>query len=338
MYLIDTQRDGKEIFDARVNQSLDNYFVNEKKLPGHGFMMYINQPSVIIGKNQNVWAEVNTDYLREHDIQLVRRTSGGGAVYHDMGNLIFENIVIDDDSEFGNYAHFAEPVLKALQKLGVDVKMKENSSDLIFQDKKFSGMTMFKSGNSLAAGGTIMYDLNLENAHYSLTENESEKAKRLGVASKRSPMINLKDYLPEDMDINRLRDYLLKEIFAVEDLSEIEVYHMTDDDWKIIDQRMKETYGTDEWNFGRNPGYYHYAARNFEPGKLGINYTVTDGKVEHLKLNPDFVPDGDLGEIENRLVGKTPSINMIEKAVKKSKLRNVDFNQLVNFLNEFLNN
>ncbi|GAY73571.1 lipoate-protein ligase A [Lentilactobacillus kosonis] len=113
--------------------------------------MYINQPSVIIGKNQNVWAEVNVDYIRQHDIQLVRRTSGGGAVYHDMGNLIFENILVDDDTEFGNYAYFAKSVLAALQKLGIDVKMKENSSDLIFRDKKFSGMTMFKNGTSLAA-------------------------------------------------------------------------------------------------------------------------------------------------------------------------------------------
>jgi len=337
MYLIDTSRNGDPVFDARVNQSLDNYFVNEKKLPGHGLMMYINQPSVIIGKNQNVWAEVNVDFLHQHDIQLARRTSGGGAVYHDLGNIIFENILIDDDSEFGNYAYFAEPVLNALRKLGLDVQMKENSSDLIFQGKKFSGMTMFKNGSSLAAGGTIMYDLNLDDAHESLTEDESEQAKRLGVASRRSPVVNLKDFLPDSMDIVGLREYLLKEIFEVDDLDDIEVYHMTDEDWEIIDQRMAETYGTDEWNYGRNPGYYHYVAQEFADGRLGINYTATHNEVVHLKFNPDFSVDGDLKQVENALIGKAPSRVNIENAIKKGKLRNIDFKQLSNFLNQFLN-
>nr|WP_243673961.1 hypothetical protein [Lentilactobacillus kisonensis] len=136
MYLIDISRNGQPSYDARVNQSLDNYFVNDLKLPGHGFMFYVNQPSVIIGRNQNVWAEVDIDYLHEHNIQLVRRTSGGGAVYHDMGNFIFENILTDNADDFGDYGHFAEPILRALRKLGMDVQMKTNSSDLILDGKK----------------------------------------------------------------------------------------------------------------------------------------------------------------------------------------------------------
>lgn len=339
MYLIDISRNGQPSYDARVNQSLDNYFVNDLKLPGHGFMFYINKPSVIIGRNQNAWAEVDIDYLHEHKIELVRRTSGGGAVYHDMGNFIFENILTDNADDFGDYAHFAEPVLKALRKLGLDVQMKENSSDLILNGKKWSGMTMFKSGQGLAAGGTIMYDLNIENAKRSLTENQLEKQKRLGVLSKRSEIVNLKDYLPDGMTMADLREYLLKEIFQVKSLDDIETYHMTDEDWQRADKRLEETYGTDAWNFGHNPGYYgyyDYADKKLSAGKLGINWTIDDGKVEHLKLNPFFKLDGDVDAIEAYLTGKKISERVVKKAVKKGHFANIDPDELADFLIEKL--
>ncbi|MBZ2202115.1 MAG: lipoate--protein ligase [Lentilactobacillus hilgardii] len=334
MYLIDISRNGQPSYDARVNQSLDNYFVNDLKLPGHGLMFYINKPSVIIGRNQNVWAEVDVDYLHEHDIELVRRTSGGGAVYHDMGNFIFENILVDDASDFGDYGHFAEPVLKALQKLGIDVKMKPNSSDLILDGKKWSGMTMFKSGKGIAAGGTIMYDLNIENAKKVLTENQIEKQKRLGVLSKRSPIVNLKDYLPDGMTMAEFRAYLLKEMFQVKSLDDIETYHMTDEDWKKADQRLAETYGTDEWNFGHNPGYYDYQDQLFAAGKMGINWTITDGKMVHLKFNPFFKVDGDLNEVEQYLIGRKMSSRTIKKAIKKGNINNIDNDALAEFLDK----
>lgn len=332
MYLIDISRDGQPSYDARVNQSLDNYFVNDLKLPGHGLMFYVNKPSVIIGRNQNVWAEVDVDYLHEHNIELVRRTSGGGAVYHDMGNFIFENILVDDASNFGDYAHFAKPVLKALQKLGIDVQMKPNSSDLILDGKKWSGMTMFKSGKGIAAGGTIMYDLNIENAKKVLTENQVEKQKRLGVFSKRSPIVNLKDYLPDGMTMVEFRAYLLKELFQVKSLDAIETYHMTADDWRIADQRLAETYGTDTWNFGHNPGYYNYRDQNFSAGKLGINWTVTDGKMVHLQFNPFFKVDGDLNEVATYLIGRKVSPRIVKKAVKQGNIQNIDHQKLIDFL------
>jgi Lipoate-protein ligase A len=92
MFFIDTSRDGKPVYNAIVNQSLDNYLVNDLKLAGHGLIMYINNPSVIVGVNQNAYAEVNFPYLKENNLQLVRRTSGGGAVYHDYGNLILKTL------------------------------------------------------------------------------------------------------------------------------------------------------------------------------------------------------------------------------------------------------
>ncbi len=249
-----------------------------------------------------------------------------------MGNFIFENILTDNADDFGDYGHFAEPVLKALRKLNIDVKMKENSSDLILNGKKWSGMTMFKSGQGLAAGGTIMYDLNIENAKKVLTEDQMEKQKGLGVRSKRSPIINLKDFLPDGMTMDDFREYLLKEIFAVKSLDDIETYHMSEKDWQNVDKRLAETYGTDEWNFGHNPGYYDYADQTFSAGKLGINWTIDDGKLVHLKFNPFFKVSGHLKDVEAGLVDKKPSRWNVKRAVKKAEIENIDNEALTDFL------
>ena len=95
MFFIDTSKNKKPVYNAIVNQSLDNYLVNDLKLKGHGLIMYINNPSVIVGVNQNAYAEVNFPYLKEKNIQLVRRTSGGGAVYHDYGNMILKILLLE---------------------------------------------------------------------------------------------------------------------------------------------------------------------------------------------------------------------------------------------------
>lgn len=332
MYLVDIKRNGKPVYDARINQSIDNYLVNDLKLPGHGFMLYVNRPSVIIGKNQNVWAEVDTDYLHENDIELVRRTSGGGAVYHDLGNLVFENIMVDDTSHFNDYAYFAEPVLRALKKLGLDVSMKENSSDLVLDGKKFSGMTMFKDGNSLAAGGTIMYDLNTTAAHKVLTEDQSEKDKKLGVASKRSEIVNLKSFLPNNMTMDELRDAILKEVFNVDSVDDIETYEFTSQDWDIIEKRLADEYGTDEWNFGRNPGYDRYFDGDLVAGKMGINFSIDTGRFTHFKFNPFFQVDGDLTAVENALVGGAADGDGVRGAISHGNLQNIGEGELTDFI------
>jgi lipoate-protein ligase A len=192
-------------------------------------------------------------------------------------------------------------------------------------------MTMFKSSQGLAAGGTIMYDLNIENAKKVLTEDQMEKQKGLGVRSKRSPIINLKDFLPDGMTMADFREYLLKEIFSVKSLDDIETYHMTDQDWANADKRLAETYGTDEWNFGHNPGYYDYADKELSEGKLGINWTIEDGKLVHLKFNPFFKVNG-LNEIETGLAGKKPSSWNVKRAVKKAGIENIDDDELIDFL------
>lgn len=241
MFFIDTSRNGKPVYDPIVNQSLDNYLVNDLKLPGHGLIMYVNQPAVIVGVNQNAYAEVNMPYLKEKGIKLVRRTSGGGAVYHDYGNIIFENIVINDDQHFGDFKYFAQPIIDALHDMGATDAEMRGRNDMVIGNQKFSGMTMFKVGKSYAAGGTLMFDLDMDVATEVLTP-EKDKLESKGVKSVESRVTNVKPFLKPEfqkLDIEGFKKALLLRLFNAKSLDDIETYHLNDHDWSIIDERLK---------------------------------------------------------------------------------------------------
>lgn len=328
MFLIDTSRDGKPVYDPIVNQSLDNYLINDLKLPGHGLIMYINQPSVIVGVNQNVFAEVNVPYLRENNIALVRRTSGGGAVYHDMGNLVFENIVVgdtDDDAEWGNYNVFAQPILDALHELGAADAVLRGHSDLVVNDHKFTGMTMVKSGDAYAAGGTLMYDMDLEAASQALHPVET-RINGKWVKSNRSNIENIKSHLaPEYQQLTseQFKTQLLLKLFHVDQLADIKTYHLNDHDWQIIDGRLAEQYRTDDWNFGANPGFNRYRFKQFETGSVAINLMVTGQQITKVAVYGDLLEDKQARKLEGQLTNVTLDRSELQKRLNKRWLRKV---------------
>ncbi|WP_125771524.1 lipoate--protein ligase [Companilactobacillus furfuricola] len=338
MFFIDTSRNGKPVYNAIVNQSLDNYLVNDLKLPGHGLIMYINNPSVIVGVHQNAYAEVNFPYLKKNNIQLVRRTSGGGAVYHDFGNLVFENIVIDNDDHFGDYEYFAKPIVDALHDMGAkDVEMR-GRNDIVVNDKKFSGMTMFKVGHSYAAGGTLMFDLSMETANEVLTP-EQDKLESKGVKSVNTRITNIKDYLDEpfrSMTADQFKIELLKRIFHADSLEDIETYKLTDKDWQIIDSRLEGKYDTDAWNYGENPGFTNYVSKHFDIGTVAFNFSLADNKISNVKIYGDFITGGDITLIEKALTGAEFTESALTKALEtvdlKANLGQIDAKPLVDLL------
>jgi lipoate-protein ligase A len=338
MFFIDTSRNGKPVYNAIVNQSLDNYLVNDLRLPGHGLILYVNNPSVIIGVHQNAYAEVNFPYLKEKGIQLVRRTSGGGAVYHDYGNFIFENIVIGNDEHFGEYDYFAKPILDALHAMGAtDAKM-HGRNDIVIDGKKFSGMTMFKVGDSFAAGGTLMFDLDMDTASKVLTP-EKDKLESKGVKSVNKRITNIKSYLDEpyrSMNPVQFKDELLKHIFKVDKLSDIKTYKLTDHDWDIIDSRLKDKYDTDAWNYGKNPGFTNYVSKHFDIGTVAFNFSLKDEKISAIKVYGDFITGGDVGLIEKTLLGikfeKSALVEALSKVDLKNNLGNIEPEPLVDLL------
>ena len=322
MFFIDTSRNGQPVHDALVNQSLDNYLINDLRLPGHGLICYINQPSVIIGVNQNAYAEIDLPYLKKHNIELVRRSSGGGAVYHDFGNLVFENIVVGDTSKFGDFHAIGDPVVDALHDLGVKSAEVSGRNDMTINGKKFSGMAIVKGDNAYAAGGTVMFDLNMAAASEVLTP-EKDKLASKGVKSVDARVTNIKPYLPakyQEWTTADFKNYLLCHMFGVDSMDQVETYHLTDHDWSIIDQRLDKQYRTDEWNYGKNPGFKHYVSKHFPIGTVSFNFNEKNGQITEAKVYGDFFTAGNPHTVEDHLVGTKLDKDSLVAALNASDL------------------
>lgn len=338
MYLVDVKRNNKPVYDARVNQAIENYLVSDLKLPGNGLMMYTNQPAVVIGRNQNVWETVNISYLHEHGFQLARRTTDSGVVFHDFGTLIFEAIITEGEKHFGDYAYYAQPILTALKGLEIDAKLEVKSGRLLFHDKVFAKLNMAQFDNTVKVSGTILYDMDFNDAKNVLNDAETHLNENTTDNPKVAEMINLGDYLPTGMTMAELRDILLKAIFDVKQLDDIEDYAINSDDWDIIDKRLADTYGTDEWNFGRNPGYDRYFTRDLVAGKMGINFSIMDDHFLRFKFNPFFPVEGDLDLVAKQLIGQTADAKGIRTAIYPGKLRNISEKELTDFILSSLQN
>ncbi|EEJ41140.1 lipoate--protein ligase [Limosilactobacillus vaginalis] len=322
MFFIDTSRNGKPVHDALVNQSLDNYLINDLRLKGHGLICYINQPSVIIGVNQNAYAEIDLPYLKEHQIELVRRSSGGGAVYHDFGNLVFENIVVGDTSKFGDFHAIGDPIVDALHDLGISSAEVSGRNDMTIDGKKFSGMAIVKGDNSYAAGGTVMFDLNMQNANEVLTPEQDKLASK-GVKSVNARVTNIKPYLPEKYQhwtTEDFKEYLLCHMFGVDSMDQVETYHLTDHDWSIIDSRLDKQYRTDLWNYGHNPGFDNYVSKHFPIGTVSFNFNESNGVITSIKIYGDFFTTGDPAIIEHNLNGTKLDSSSLISSLKQSNL------------------
>lgn len=300
-----------DITDPTLNLAMEEYVLKNMPKDDSYFLFYVNRPSIIIGKNQNTIEEVNQPYIDEHGIDVVRRISGGGAVYHDTGNLNFSFVTDDDGNSFHNFKKFTEPIVEALQSLGVDTDM-SGRNDIQVGSAKISGNAMVKVKDRMFSHGTLMLNSELNEVQNALKVNPA-KIKSKGIKSVRSRVANISEFLDEPLDIDRFKEIILKTIFG--EATQVEEYILTDDDWKKIEQLSNEKYRTWEWNYGRNPKYNFEREEKFEKGFVQIKLDVKKGRIEHAKIFGDFFGEGDITELENALEGTMHEFDSIEEAL-----------------------
>lgn len=302
--------DNQGITDPRINLAIEEYALKNLDIEETYLLFYINEPSIIIGKNQNTVEEINTEYVEDNGIHVVRRLSGGGAVYHDLGNLNFSFITKDDGDSFHNFQKFTEPVTEALQKLGVNAEL-SGRNDLMAEGRKISGNAQFSTKGRMFSHGTLLFDSEIESV-VSALKVKKDKIESKGIKSIRSRVANISEFLDEKITIEEFRTLLLKNIFG--DLSEIPEYKLTDEDWERIHQLSRERYQNWDWNYGRSPKFDLQHSHRFPVGQIDIRLNVTKGKIEGCKIYGDFFGVGDVSEIENKLTGIRYEKSEIEKA------------------------
>ncbi len=309
--------DNGQNYDADLNIALETYLVENKLVDEPILLFYINKPSIIVGRNQNTAEEINQTYVDEHGINVVRRMSGGGAVYHDLGNVSF-CFIKDDDGSFRDFASFTKPVIQALHKMGATGAVLEGRNDLLIDGKKFSGNAMYAKDGRMTAHGTILFDSDLDEVTNALKPRKA-KIESKGVKSIRSRVTNLKPYVSEeykDLTIEEFRDRLLLEIFGVDRREDVPELKLTDKDWEGVMKIREERMGNWDWNYGQSPDFQYEQSHKFPFGFVDVRFNVRQGKMQDVRIYGDFFGLGNISDVEAKLEGVKYERQAVIEALK----------------------
>ncbi len=309
--------------DPRYNLALEEYALKNIKTNEDIILLWQNGPSIIIGRNQNTVEEINANYVKEHNINVVRRISGGGAVYHDFGNLNFTFITNNLKDNLNNYRKFSTPVINALQSLGVPAEF-SGRNDILVEGKKFSGNAQSYHKDRMFQHGTILFDADLDMVGKVL-QVHADKIESKGIKSNRSRVTNIKPYLTKDMDIKEFQNYLLEYFLETKDI-ESKTYKLTDEDYKNIEKLRDEKYATWEWNYGESPEFTIQKSNRYLGGKVNFNLNVKDGIIKECKIFGDFFGERDVKELEENLINKQFKEDVILDTFSKLPMDEFFFN------------
>ncbi|HEU5049922.1 MAG TPA: lipoate--protein ligase [Gemmatimonadales bacterium] len=285
--------------DPRLNLALEEYVLRHR-FPGEECLLfYINEPSIIIGRNQNTVEEIDPDAVEARGIHVVRRISGGGAVYHDLGNLNFSFIAPYAPGRFNRYEAFTRPVIAVLRELGVPAEL-GGRNDILADGRKISGNAQFVSGDRMFSHGTVLVHTDLEVMPTVLTPRPG-KIESKGHKSVRSRVANIREFLAEPLTAAELRSRLLEGIFG--DASPEGRLRLDDADWAAVRELAESKYGTWEWNIGRSPPSNISRARRFPAGEIDVRIDVQDGRIAGVRFFGDFIGLEEVSALERRLTG-----------------------------------
>ena len=294
--------------DPYWNLAAEEYLL--KHLTQPVFRLWRNSNSIIVGQYQNTIAEVDIEYVKQHNINVVRRMTGGGAVFHDLGNLNFTFIEPHTKTEESNamFRRFTAPIVEALNSLGVKAYL-EGRNDLMIDGRKFSGNAMCISNGRVLQHGTLLFSTSMNNLGEAL-KSRPEKFIGKAVKSNVSRVTNISEHLPHPMSIDEIQHYLGEYICSHcnlsgqnGEISQITPYSYTEADLEAIEKLKNEKYGLDSWNFGHSPTYSSGNVKKFPGGLVEVNFTVKKGVVTQLEIFGDYFFIKPTEEFVSQLIG-----------------------------------
>ena len=293
--------DNLGITDARMNLALEEYVFRHKPADEDVLLFYVNERAIIIGRNQNTIEEIDADVVAARGVTVVRRVSGGGAVYHDAGNLNFSFMTPDVRGRFNRYDQFTRPVIEVLHELGVPAEL-GGRNDILAGGRKISGNAQFASPARMFSHGTLLLDSDLDAVTAALRPKPG-KVESKGVKSIRSRVANISEFLAQPMDVTELRERIIERIFSTRDRARIPQIPLTSADWDAVRALAASKYGTWAWSYGENPPSNVQRARRFPIGEIDVRLDVKEGRIAGARIFGDFMGREDVASLEARLLG-----------------------------------
>ena len=255
--------------------------------------LWQNRNTVVIGRNQNAWKECLVSKLEEENGYPVRRLSGGGAVYHDLGNLNFTFLVRKENYDVDKQLSV---ILEAVKKLGIRAE-KSGRNDILIDGHKFSGNAFYEQGDCCYHHGTLMVNVNMGELSRYLTVSK-DKLQSKGVDSVRARVANLTEYAPE-LTVDELKQKLLEACEEVYGLK-ANILKMDDLDAEEVAERTKK-FASWDWIFGRKLDFQYELSNRFPWGQITLQIKVKNGRIEDMNVYSDAMKQDLMPEIKRYL-------------------------------------
>ena len=297
--------------DPAYNLALEEIMSAQADAPF--IMLWRNRPAVILGRNQNACREFDAAYARENGIAVVRRMTGGGAVYHDLGNLNYSVFSFEDDADgrFSDFATFAEPVLAALRSLGIDAGF-SGRNDILVGGRKVSGSAKRVHDGRILFHGTLLFDADMDAMAAVLTPPQA-KIEAKGVSSVRARVANLREFLPH-LTCDAFRLALEHEFL---ERSGLDAPRPVPGNWVREAERLAdERYRSWEWTFGASPDFTFERTRRFPCGSVTVSLDVHQGIVRHADFSGDFFGAVPSSGLADALAGCPHSMESMREALR----------------------
>ncbi len=302
--------DNEGITDPHVNLAIEEYALRHLDARYTYVLFYVNEPSIILGRGQNAFDEINQGYVKERGIHVVRRLSGGGAVYHDAGNLNFSFITDYGPDRLHNFGLFTGPVTRVLQEMGVDAHL-QGRNDVVVDGRKVSGNAQFTTTRRMFSHGTLLFDSDLAEVGRALQVQAGKLAPK-GHTSVRSRVANIAEYAEREMDVPTFRQRLLEGLFTG---GEVPVYRLSAHEWTGVRHLVETRYGHWDWNVGASPPFELRRARRFAIGEVDARLDVRKGRIAGARLFGDVLDATGLRVLERRLEGVAYDREALEQAL-----------------------
>lgn len=247
------------------------------------FVLYLNEPSIIVGKHQNTLAEINVPYVMENQLKVVRRLSGGGTVFHDLGNLNYCFIQKGAQGQLVDFKKYSQPVLDTLRQMEVNAYLR-GKSDLVIDDLKFSGNAEHVYRNKVLHHGTMLFQSELTQLNEAI-RNDWSKFSDKAVRSNRSKVTNISAHLKTTIALPEFIEKVKSTVFNQQ--TDIQEFELTPDDTRAIEQLVNEKYQTWAWNFAYSPTYHFSKSDVLDNFDFSISFNVEKGRMQNLKLTLD---------------------------------------------------
>jgi len=282
--------------DPRYNLAFEEYILTHRR-EGDYLILWQNAPSVIIGRNQNTIQEINSDFAEQNGIRAVRRITGGGAVYHDLGNLNYSFICDAEDMEKRTATRFTQPVVSALQGLGLDAEA-SGRNDILVSGCKVSGTASHINRGRVLHHGTLLFDSDAQTIMQVLTPDPL-KLQSKGIRSVKSRVGNIRSFLSQDTTLTQFWDYLKTALTG----NGFTAGSVTEEEKQQILQLKAEKYDTWEWNYGSAPDFQLQSKDRWDGGILDIRLSIEHGKIAAVRIFGDFMALSSCDELEKALIG-----------------------------------